>query len=206
MQSSGRDVSIESGDNDDDGTAGSRIGVKRACNECRQQKVRSIARHEGREIGMILTLYQLRCDVVQDPFQPCSRCKRVHLECRIDSNFRRVGKRVKNAEMERELAELRARVAGQSTSPTGHVPMPSPYMNEGNGPMVTASVGAPSIHTSPAATTGVTMTSPMDQYMGSEEAVASLLGLRSGNGTIKPARQLENVVLSDERVKDLWAQ
>ena len=150
--------------------------------------------------------YQLRCDVIQDPFQPCSRCKRVHLECKIDSNFRRVGKRVKNAEMERELAELRARVAGQSASPTGHVPMHSPYLNEGNGHIVTASAGAPSIHTSPAATTGVTMASPMDQYMGSEEAVASLLGLRSGNGTIKPARQLENVVLSDERVKDLWAQ
>ncbi|CAI4219262.1 unnamed protein product [Parascedosporium putredinis] len=62
-------------------------GVKRACNECRQQK--------------------LRCDVVQDPFQSCSRCNRLKLECKIESNFKRIGKRSKHAEMEREIERLR---------------------------------------------------------------------------------------------------
>ncbi|KAK8016319.1 hypothetical protein PG993_014508 [Apiospora rasikravindrae] len=62
-------------------------GVKRACNECRQQK--------------------LRCDVVQDPFQSCSRCNRLKLECKIESNFKRVGKRSKHAEMEKEIDRLR---------------------------------------------------------------------------------------------------
>ncbi|CAM1504471.1 Fc.00g020620.m01.CDS01 [Cosmosporella sp. VM-42] len=62
-------------------------GVKRACNECRQQK--------------------LRCDVVQDPFQSCSRCNRLKLECKIESNFKRVGKRSKHAEMEKEIERLR---------------------------------------------------------------------------------------------------
>ncbi|KAK8103941.1 uncharacterized protein PG998_010974 [Apiospora kogelbergensis] len=62
-------------------------GVKRACNECRQQK--------------------LRCDVVQDPFQTCTRCKRLNLECKIESNFKRVGKRSKHAEMEKEIDRLR---------------------------------------------------------------------------------------------------
>jgi hypothetical protein len=47
--------------------------VKRACNECRQQK--------------------LRCDVVNDPFQACSRCRRLHLVCKIDGGFKRVEKR-----------------------------------------------------------------------------------------------------------------
>ncbi|OBT77262.1 hypothetical protein VF21_04042 [Pseudogymnoascus sp. 05NY08] len=62
-------------------------GVKRACNECRQQK--------------------LRCDVVQDPFTTCSRCMRLKLECKIESNFKRVGKRSKHAEMEKQIESLR---------------------------------------------------------------------------------------------------
>ncbi|KAL2258496.1 hypothetical protein VTK26DRAFT_8171 [Humicola hyalothermophila] len=65
-------------------------GVKRACNECRQQK--------------------LRCDVVQEPFQSCSRCNRLKLECKIESNFKRVGKRSKHAEMEKEIERLRRAV------------------------------------------------------------------------------------------------
>ncbi|ORY55438.1 uncharacterized protein BCR38DRAFT_356785 [Pseudomassariella vexata] len=66
-------------------------GVKRACNECRQQK--------------------LRCDVVQDPFQSCSRCNRLKLDCKIESNFKRVGKRSKHAEMEKEIERLRRNLA-----------------------------------------------------------------------------------------------
>ncbi|KAI1267783.1 hypothetical protein F5Y18DRAFT_415849 [Xylariaceae sp. FL1019] len=66
-------------------------GVKRACNECRQQK--------------------LRCDVVQDPFQSCSRCNRLKLDCKIESNFKRVGKRSKHAEMEKEIDRLRRNIA-----------------------------------------------------------------------------------------------
>ncbi|KAK3694919.1 hypothetical protein B0T22DRAFT_87180 [Podospora appendiculata] len=82
-------------DHDDDGSpetkGGRRLpGVKRACNECRQQK--------------------LRCDVVQEPFQTCSRCNRLKLECKIESNFKRVGKRSKHAEMEKEIEKLRRAV------------------------------------------------------------------------------------------------
>ncbi|KAH6657866.1 hypothetical protein BKA67DRAFT_513481 [Truncatella angustata] len=65
-------------------------GVKRACNECRQQK--------------------LRCDVVQDPFASCSRCNRLKLECKIESNFKRIGKRSKHAEMEKEIDRLRRNI------------------------------------------------------------------------------------------------
>ncbi|KAB8360615.1 hypothetical protein FH972_024352 [Carpinus fangiana] len=76
--------------------------MKRACNECRQQK--------------------LRCDVQVDPYQDCARCRRLGLECRIDANFRRVGKRSRNAEMEREIQELRKKIAdkeaGHSTIDT----------------------------------------------------------------------------------------
>ncbi|KAI9653674.1 MAG: hypothetical protein M1831_005702 [Alyxoria varia] len=68
--------------------------VKRACNECRQQK--------------------LRCDLSNDPDNTeCSRCRKLNLECRIDANFHRVEKRNKTLEMERELMELRQRLSMQ---------------------------------------------------------------------------------------------
>ncbi|KAM7206712.1 regulatory protein LEU3 [Rhypophila sp. PSN 637] len=85
------DIHEHEHEDDDDGspeTKGRRLpGVKRACNECRQQK--------------------LRCDVVQEPFQSCSRCNRLKLECKIESNFKRIGKRSKHAEMEKEIEKLR---------------------------------------------------------------------------------------------------
>ncbi|GJN70316.1 hypothetical protein PLICBS_004370 [Purpureocillium lilacinum] len=98
-------------------------GVKRACNECRQQK--------------------LRCDVVQDPFQTCSRCNRLKLECKIESNFKRVGKRSKHAEMEKEIDRLRRNVArarsqgyvldedDEIDSPVAHS-TPAPYTHTRN--------------------------------------------------------------------------
>ncbi|CAK7215772.1 hypothetical protein SBRCBS47491_002597 [Sporothrix bragantina] len=79
--------------NDDDADQGEKKrqpGVKRACNECRQQK--------------------LRCDVSQDPFRSCSRCNRLKLQCKIESNFKRIGKRSKHAEMEKEIERLRKNV------------------------------------------------------------------------------------------------
>ncbi|CAK7268560.1 hypothetical protein SEPCBS57363_003159 [Sporothrix epigloea] len=79
--------------NDDDAEHGEKKrlpGVKRACNECRQQK--------------------LRCDVSQDPFRSCSRCSRLKLQCKIESSFKRIGKRSKHAEMEREIERLRRNV------------------------------------------------------------------------------------------------
>ncbi|MCJ1308916.1 hypothetical protein MMC25_002571 [Agyrium rufum] len=165
-------------EDDEDEREGTRIGVKRACNECRQQK--------------------LRCNVVQDPFQPCTRCVRCSLDCRIDSNFKRIGKRVRNAQMEQELAELRKQLASQGSSPTAPQ-QPSPFSNSMR--QSTMSPSVPQIaHT-------------VDQYMGSEEAVASLLDLKSGlegralnrspNGSGR-LRRLENIYLMDDRVQDLF--
>ncbi|KAH8765102.1 C6 zinc finger domain-containing protein [Hyaloscypha sp. PMI_1271] len=56
-------------------------GIKRACNECRQQK--------------------LRCDVVREPFSSCSRCQRLGLSCRIEASFQRVEKRKSKQELQR---------------------------------------------------------------------------------------------------------
>ena len=146
-----------------------------------------------------LTRTQLRCDVVQEPqYIPCRRCQRLNLECRIDVNFRRIGKRSKNAEMEREIVELKMQLSSQQASPT---------------------IPTPQIKTSASATASPTiplMQSSLDQYIGSQEAVASLMELRSGidtgaflrspKGHTLPSRRLENVVLAFDHVRDLFDQ
>ncbi|KAH0557120.1 hypothetical protein GP486_005090 [Trichoglossum hirsutum] len=180
-------------------------GVKRACNECRQQK--------------------LRCDVVQDPFMSCARCRRLNLECKIESNFKRVGKRSKNAEMEREIQELRRQLAsaqGQS-SPVGDMVHQGSASADGlpNYPLPSATSypAGLGLHTSPdmvsSQSTGLYQThSKEEQYMGSHEAVASLLDLRqaydasssyllSPNGA-NTDRKLDDVVLPSETISKLF--
>ncbi|CZR50346.1 uncharacterized protein PAC_00218 [Phialocephala subalpina] len=69
--------------------------AKRACNECRQQK--------------------LRCDVVKEPFSSCSRCRRLRLVCKIDPSFKRVEKR--KSKLDRlQLADIRPQPSSAETS------------------------------------------------------------------------------------------
>ncbi|KAI9801904.1 MAG: hypothetical protein M1833_002218 [Piccolia ochrophora] len=155
-------------------------GVKRACNECRQQK--------------------LRCDVKQDPFTQCSRCHRLKLDCKIESNFKRVGKRSKNAEMEREIVELRMKLATASAQTSPTLPQPSAFsitssLGDGSNPFLSQPV--------------------QDQFLGSHEAVASLLDLRQGldgsagftktPSALPPGtKRLEGVILNGDRVAELF--
>ncbi|GAM85186.1 hypothetical protein ANO11243_031900 [Dothideomycetidae sp. 11243] len=88
-KSSGLDDGSDDGDNPGSAQRGRNQGVKRACNECRQQK--------------------LRCDVLTDPnFKSCTRCSKHKLMCAIDPGFKRQEKRQQYAELERELSALRA--------------------------------------------------------------------------------------------------
>jgi len=143
----------------------------------------------------VLTQRQLRCNVVQAPtYIPCERCRRLNLQCKIEQNFKRVGKRSKTAEMEREINELKQRLASQSSSPT------TPSI-----PRLISTSASPSISLLP---------STLDQYMGSQEAVSTLMDLRSGleggsfmrspNGQILPSRRLEDILLTHDRVRDLF--
>lgn len=173
--------------------------VKRACNECRQQKVSntSIRQRQPTDLCMNLMLSniasrltqaQLRCDVVQEPFQRCSRCNRLRLECKIENNFKRVGKRSRNAEMEKEIADLKRQLARQKAANTNKT------------------------H---AGSSGYASTVPIDQWNGSHEAVAGLLDLRSGvdsstglprspSGQLLTGKRLENVFVTNERVIELF--
>ncbi|OGE58580.1 hypothetical protein PENARI_c001G12470 [Penicillium arizonense] len=154
--------------------------VKRACNECRQQK--------------------LRCDVVQDPWTDCSRCRRLKLDCKIESNFKRVGKRSRNAEMEREILQLRKQIAtGQPVSSLPQQPLAAGQIT----PKQESNRVSPAVYQTPSAMSA-------DQYMGSQEAVASLLDLRSGfdganylrnGGQVK---RIEDVMVVPEKVVELF--
>ncbi|KAJ0303439.1 hypothetical protein COL516b_006442 [Colletotrichum fioriniae] len=159
------------GHDDDNGEPDSKKrqpGVKRACNECRQQK--------------------LRCDVVQDPFQSCSRCNRLKLSCKIESNFKRIGKRSKHAEMEKEIDRLRRNIARAQ--------------NQG----YTVDEDEQDLQ-SPVATSVYTHTRN-PSLMGSDEAVSSLLHLKRGGSYSLPryTHELENVRLTEESVNQLFSQ
>ncbi|KAJ5430125.1 hypothetical protein N7491_007141 [Penicillium cf. griseofulvum] len=173
--------SMEDMDDNDAREEKRRQPVKRACNECRQQK--------------------LRCDVIQDPWTDCSRCRRLRLDCKIESNFKRVGKRSRNAEMEREIMELRKQIASGQ---------PVPAMTQQRAltagqltPKQESNQVSPAVYQTPSAMSA-------DQYMGSQEAVASLLDLRSGfdgtgfmrnGGQIK---RIEDVMVVPEKVTELF--
>ncbi|KXX77555.1 Regulatory protein LEU3 [Madurella mycetomatis] len=147
-------------------------GVKRACNECRQQK--------------------LRCDVVQDPFQSCSRCIRLKLECKIESNFKRIGKRSKHAEMEKEIDKLRRAV--QMARAQGFV-----FEDDDE--------AVHSQHQSPVVASQYTHTRN-PSLMGSDEAVSSLLHLKRGGSYNIPriARELDDFRLTEDDESQLFGQ
>jgi len=155
------------GDGEDDGGDRRRTpAVKRACNECRQQK--------------------LKCNVVQDPFQACERCVRLKLDCKIEATFKRIGKRSKNAEMEKQIQRLQQnllRAQAQGFTIDDEEDIQSPVANG--------------------------MYSRNSQaYMGSDEAVSSLLHLKQSGSYNMPriVKEIENVGLTEDSINHLFSE
>lgn len=108
--------------------------------------------------------------------------------------------------MEREIAELRQQLAGRDTNAA---PVSQAQMLQS----IPSTSQSPGIAQSPALSR---QPSALDQYMGSHDAVASLLDLRSGfdigsfqrgTGThAMPMRRLEDVTLSSVQVLELFQQ
>ncbi|KAI1951851.1 hypothetical protein LOZ57_001263 [Ophidiomyces ophidiicola] len=164
--------------------------VKRACNECRQQK--------------------LRCDVIQEPFTICTRCRRLKLDCKIQSTFKRIGKRSRNAQMERELIELRKQIANVNAAANSQQ-----FVSHQHSPSSRGSPPMPiSYTTTPRTVNQSSAMLPADDYMRPHEAVASLLDLRSGldsssyirssSGQSIPQKRIEDVSISAEKVAELF--
>ncbi|EGD98208.1 Zn(II)2Cys6 transcriptional activator [Trichophyton tonsurans CBS 112818] len=181
------------GDGDEDEKR--RHPVKRACNECRQQK--------------------LRCDVVQDPFTTCTRCHRLKLPCKIEANFRRIGKRSRNAEMEREIIELRRQVVSANANVQFLAQQQQQQQQHLNMPAASHLPVPSSMPYSPS--TSSMRPQQADQasadYMKPHEAVASLLDLKSGGdylrsppGNIIDVRRLEDVTVPLDRTAELFTR
>lgn len=193
QSSAGFESSPASQHDDDEHAPAKKAAQKRACNECRQQK--------------------LKCDVVQDPFQPCSRCRKQNLTCQVSANFKRVGKRSRHAEMEREAIDLKTRVKEleqrefelkQQLSALGVAPSANVAAA---GPHGVAQENGPSTMFQNFLSNGQQQT----QYSGGthDEAVSSLVSLKQGFGGAgafdrNHAYNLGAVYLSTEQSEDLF--
>ncbi|KAI8649535.1 Zn(2)-C6 fungal-type domain-containing protein [Fusarium keratoplasticum] len=80
-------------------------GRRKACNECKQQKLRCDLTY---------------CDTTNLPV--CSRCNRLGLECKIELGFRRTRKRRRSVDLVNEIRDLKKRLEeaqdGSNTNPT----------------------------------------------------------------------------------------
>ena len=100
--------------------------------------------------------------------------------------------------MEREIIELRRQLASQKSSANTEPQMIKASMSLCGSPILSQ------------------LPPTLDQYMGSQEAVASLLDLRSGldggsyvrspGGQVHPSRRIEGLMLISERIRDLFQQ
>ena len=79
---------------------------RRACNECRQQK--------------------LRCDLGEGtsaPITRCSRCVKLNLDCKVDETFQRTRKRKRSQDFQDEIKSLRKQLAQyQQSAPLSQSP------------------------------------------------------------------------------------
>ena len=140
--------------------------------------------------------------ITEPVYVPCERCQRLKLTCKIESNFKRVGKRSKNAEMEREIIDLRKQLASQQSSPTAAQPTIKLSLSTPTSPTIS---NLP-VHIPPL----------MDQFMGSEEAVAGLMDMRYGvdggsfrrspNAQMLQTRRIGNVSVPYDQVDELFQQ
>lgn len=135
---------------------------------------------------------QLRCNVQQDPFTACDRCTKQNLKCVIEPNFKRVGKRNRNAEMEREMELLRERLAIYEGTPV--IP---------GQPTLNAPQTAPDAHTFAPGQVHVEEDDAFLQTQHQQVAATSLLDLRSGSPMF---HSLGEVRLSPVQVNELFAE
>jgi transcriptional regulatory protein LEU3 len=126
---------------------------------------------------------QLKCNVQQDPFVSCHRCQKQNLRCVIEPNFKRVGKRNRNAEMEKEMEYLRERLAIYEGS---HAPISQPVLNT---PQAPADTNGFSTDQTPKMEDEAFLHTQHQQV-----AATSLLDLRSGSPMFYPLGSGEHQV------------
>jgi len=174
-------------------------GRRRACNECRQQK--------------------LRCDLASEDataIEVCGRCARLGLGCKTDQGFQRTRKRRRSADLENEIRELREQLnSGRHASATpvmGDWAVPSATPPSANGalpiPFMSPPVAYPtSIHMDASSATGAEIVDgPHSHVPGltTRPSVDEPAPRRSLWRGLPRPRALGNTVLSVEEIGDLF--
>ncbi|KAF2727284.1 hypothetical protein EJ04DRAFT_451641 [Polyplosphaeria fusca] len=179
---------------------------RRACNECKQQK--------------------LRCDLstlVHPTGDSCSRCKRLGLECRIDRSFRRERKRKRSDELEKEVETLRTELSRRSTSlqaTSTDASFRRQPDNLGSDTASTSSIGTFRRPSDMFSTTVPNMTSPDSTqpsdppgtttrpYMDTPRADTdgSTADMDTSGYATRSSRTLGNIALSADDIDDLFAE
>lgn len=131
-----------------------------ACTACRQSKI--------------------QCALV-DGEPPCSRCRRLALDCTVDRQFRRVHKTTQVEELQGQLNELRQHLSASGPSP-GSRGEPNPVEDETSGGSATPHLTANST------TAGATCVPSIEQT----------------SSSIFSRTQIRDVILSADRITELF--
>ncbi|KAK5713326.1 hypothetical protein LTR17_017636 [Elasticomyces elasticus] len=157
-------------------------GVKRACNDCRQQK--------------------LRCNVIAGPgeqYKPCDRCIKHKLHCSIDNDFKRLGKRAAHEEMVRELDMCRAKIAEYEAL---GVSLPSDQQSYNASPNGAAPIAPMASQPFLGPNEAAASRSLLDLSQGYRELPTTSYPSITPGASPKTIR---NVTLSEEQISDLYA-
>lgn len=148
---------------------------------------------------------QLKCNLVEDPYTPCDRCKKFGHECRITDDFKRIAKRTQLADLEklcesltRENAELRRLSETSRTAgfPAYHSLQLSENESTAFGPLLPSAQSGGGTPTTAVLGAGV----PSDHA----EHAQMLLTLKQGQGQGRAPRRIGNFVLPEEIEKICW--
>jgi transcriptional regulatory protein LEU3 len=159
---------------------------RRACNECRQQK--------------------LRCELanIDEPSATiCSRCTKLGLECRIDETFKRTRKRKRSVDFEKEISTLKKQLSQYEKAPATY-PAASPPQAYGNLPR-SGSIFATTVPN------GTSTESPEDSLPGTttrphdHEVQAQPEPMVSSTASSSRPRSLGNVEISVEEANELFS-
>lgn len=131
-----------------------------ACTACRQSKV--------------------QCAWI-DGKPPCSRCRRLALECTVDRQYRRIHKTTQVEELQAQLAELRRHFSASGPSP-GSLDSPNPVEDGTLGRSATPHLTANSN------TTGATRVSSTEQ----------------SSSSVFSRTEIRDVILSEDQIEELF--
>lgn len=186
---------------------------RRACNDCRQQK--------------------LRCDLAAkaetDGADACSRCVKLGLECKIDDQFQRTRKRKRSSELEKEVEGLKRQIStlsrqsfrlpvpmAQSPGYTGSDYWPRSSTRESDNGSVLSPNENSAVNFSTTMPSGTSPDSPdhndppgtttrptMDEDTECAPAAPLVPGMSVRASTV-PSRTLDNIKITAEEIEELF--